>query len=211
MSATISFLAGNGITVNNLSGSGLGFYGSSGFGASVLVGNYQNNTYVTDSTGTIQGPQGNNVQYLNAASGILGTNSSGTLLTQIPNYQATLNVRFTYATQIHVQNAYFTIYDRVSVSNPASGVTTKVAQIIHPDNVQNNNGSGSTSWATPAGTGTTLPLCPSPGISGLYAGNGNNSALWADTQHDWYVAISASPNSIGSKTQYGCYVYLEYL
>jgi hypothetical protein len=30
-------------------------------------------------------------------------------------------------------------------------------------------------------------------------------------RHDWYVALSAEPNTIGSKTQYGLYFTLEYL
>jgi hypothetical protein len=48
------------------------------------------------------------------------------------------------------------------------------------------------------------------GPSGQYAGNGSNSA-WTDTQHDWYLVLSASPDSIGSKTLYGLWVSLEYL
>jgi len=55
-----------------------------------------------------------------------------------------------------------------------------------------------------------VPLAQSPGPSGHYAGNGTaNTGQY--TQHDWYLAISASPDSIGSKTQYGLYVELEYL
>ena len=30
-------------------------------------------------------------------------------------------------------------------------------------------------------------------------------------RHDWYAALSASPHSIGSKTQYGLYFTVEYL
>ena len=63
---------------------------------------------------------------------------------------------------------------------------------------------------TVGGSGIIVPLAQSPGPSGHYAGNGTaNTGQY--TQHDWYVAISASPDSIGSKTQYGLYVELEYL
>jgi len=31
------------------------------------------------------------------------------------------------------------------------------------------------------------------------------------TRHDWYVGLSASPDSIGSKTDFGLYFTLEYL
>lgn len=210
MAAVISFLAGSDFTINDLSGSGLGFYGDSGFGASVRVGEWQGRTYITNGNGTTQGPEADNVKYLNAGSGIIGQTGSGVALTCIPNYQSTLNIRFTYDTPVKTQNVYFRIYDRSDPDRPASGVTTKVAELIHPGITQANTGSGDTTWNTPGGSGTTVSLAPSPGVSGLYAGNGNNG-LWTDTQHDWYLAISASPDSIGSKALYGLFVELEYL
>lgn len=39
----------------------------------------------------------------------------------------------------------------------------------------------------------------------------NSGALLRETRHDWYVALSAEPESIGSKTEYGLYFTLEYL
>lgn len=210
MAAQIKFLAGSDFTIADLSGSGLGFYGDSGFGASVRVGEWQGRTFITNSTGTSQGPEVDNVKYLNAGSGILGQTGSGIALTAIPNYQSTLNIRFTYDTAVKVQNAVFRIYDRSDPNRAASGVTTKVAEIIHPSITQANNGSGDTVWATPGGSGVTVSLAPSPGISGMYAGNGADGQ-WTDVQHDWYLAISASPDSIGSKTLYGGYISLEFL
>jgi hypothetical protein len=195
--------------ITNLNGSGLGFYGSS-FGASVNVGEYQTTTYITNGAGTSQGPQVNNNKYLNSMSGYLNSQTSGTLLTSWPNYLATLRINFTHSTAVQVQNAIFRIYDRSDINKAASGVTTKVAELIHPDIIQNNNGSGDTTWYTPWGSGITVPLANSPGYSGIYAGNGSNSTR-PDTQHDHYVAISASPDSIGSKVMYAGYVSLEYL
>ena len=65
-------------------------------------------------------------------------------------------------------------------------------------------------YPTFGGSGIVVPLAQSPGPSGHYAGDGSaNTGQY--TQHDWYLAISASPDSIGSKTQYGLYVELEYL
>lgn len=203
--ATLSFFA----DTINLNGSGLGFYGG-GFGQSVDVGSYQSTTFITNSAGTAQGAQANNIKYVNTASGIIGSATSGVWLTQIPNYLATLRVQFSHSSAVKCQNVVARIYDRSNINNPASGVTTKVAEIIHPDTVQNNNGSGDTTWLTPAGSAVTISLAPSPGISGLYAGNGSNSTR-SDTLHDWYIALSASPDSIGSKSQYGFYISLEYL
>jgi len=52
-----------------------------------------------------------------------------------------------------------------------------------------------------------MTLSSSPGTSGLRPSGANT----LDARHDWYVAISASPDSIGSKTLYGLYISLEFL
>jgi hypothetical protein len=209
MSANIAFLGGLS-TIQDLSGSGLGFFGDSGWGNSVRVGAWQGHTYITDGNGVNQGPEVPNTKYLNAASGILGQVGTGVALTAIPNAQCPLNIRFNYDTAVKTQNVQLYIYDRTSTNNPASGVTTAIAEVIHPSLTQSNNGSGDTAWLFPGGTGVIVSLAPSPGCSGQFAGNGNNGN-WTDTQHDWYVAMSASPTSIGAKSQYGLYVSLEYL
>lgn len=205
--ATISFIAGGGLfNINNLSGSGLGFYGT-GFGNSVDVGSYQDTTFITNGAGSSQGPQVNNIKYQNVSSGILNSASSGVRLTEMPNYLATLNIRFTHTVAVKTQNAKVRIYDRSNINNAASGVTTKVAELIHPDVTQANNGSGDTSWLTPNGSSVVVDLVSSPGVSGLRP----NGSQTTNIQHDWFLAISASPDSIGSKTNFGLYVELEYL
>jgi hypothetical protein len=215
--AQIDFLAGGGsFPIANLSGSGLGFYGG-GFGFSVDVGSFQDTTFITNSAGTAQGPQVNNVKYMNSMSGIINSASSGVMLRQIPNNLATLNIRFTHTSAVKTQNGVFHIFDRTNVNSPASGVTARVAQIIHPDTVQNDNGSGDVTWvgiatnpqtgsATVGGSGITVSLVSSPGTSGLRP----NGADTTDTQHDWYIAVSVSPDSVGSKTFAG-FCLLEYL
>lgn len=203
--ATIDFLAGENFTIASLSGSGLGFYGSA-FGASVLVGEYQQTTFITNSNGTTQGPQVDNVKWLNSASGIVGSATSGIALTAIPNYLATLNIRFTHSSPVLVQNAVVRGYDRVSIDNAPTGVTLKGAYFVHPNNTQNNDGSGSTTWTTLAGSSTYLSLPASPGLSGLSPNGPSTSSV----QHDYYIGLSASPNSVGSKSL-GLYVSLEYL
>lgn len=209
--AQINFIAqGPGSLINNLAGSGLGFYGSSGFGASVAVGNWQGTTWITDSTGTIQNAQCHNTQYLNAQSGILDSATSGVPLLEIPNYMCPLNIQFTNGSAVNVQNAKVQVFDRVSIANSPSGVHQAIAEVVHPDTSQSNTGSGTKTWQvfsylTP---GSSMPLSASPGLSGIYGGTQN--ATHASTEHDWYLAMSASPDSIGAKG-YGLYVYLEYL
>lgn len=190
-------------------GSGLGFFGAS-FSSAVRVGEYQGTTFITNSAGTAQGPQVNNVKFFNAGSGYIGSATSATGLLYVPSYLATLNPRFTNDTPVRVQNVVMRIYDRVSTSNPASGVTTKAAEIIHPSPLQTVQGSGDSVWTTFTGvTGVTLSLAQSPAMSGIYAGNGSTSQA-TSTRHDWYVALSASPDSIGSKL-FAASMELEYL
>lgn len=203
--ATFAFFSAG----NDIGSSGVGFFGSSGFGSSVSVGNYQDSSYITNSNGTIAGAAINNIKYSHPNSGIVnGIGSpSGLNLQSITNAQASLNVRFTHATAVATQNVKLRIYDRSNINNPASGVTTKVAEIIHPTTTNVSDGSGSVSWQTPAGSGTIVSLANSPGISGL---SPSGSGTIAD-RHDWFLALSASPDSIGSKTQYAMWVELEYL
>ena len=237
--ATLSFFAGEGSSISNLSGSGLGFYGAS-FGDSVAVGSYQTTTFVTNSDGTSQGVASDNVKFLDDGSGVIASATAGTGLKFIPNVNASVNVRFTHASVVKIQNARLRIFDRTNSDFSASGVTTKVAELIHTSDLLTVQGSGDEFWwgsqlhdgtdvqtgpfqgspnpdvrlptssYTVGGSGILVPLSDSPGASGNLAGNGTGSTQTA-TQHDWYVAMSASPDSIGSKEKYGLYVSLEYL
>lgn len=196
MAPAISFFCSSNF-VNNLSGSGLGMYGDLGFNSAVNVSSWQGRTFISDSAGVNQGPEANNIKFLNNGSGILGQTGSGIGIRAIPNFQATLNMRFTNDTNCKVQNSYIQAYDRVSVLNPPSGLTFAAANLIHPDTNQINNGSGDPIWRFPAGSSImSLGATFSPGSSGL-SPNGPNTS---DNRHDFYIALSASPSSVGSKS-----------
>jgi len=206
MAATISFHAGTAGTIANLAGSGLGFFGAS-FGQSVEVGSYQDTTYITNSTGSVEGNVCENTKYIHPASG--NQSDAGEInLQYIPNRLATLNIRFSNDTAVKTQNAKLRIFDRSNINNEASGVTTKVAELIHPHpNQAVVSNSSDATWSTPAGSAVIMDLLASPGESGLSPAGPETT----DDRHDWYVVISASPDSIGAKTLYGLYVELEYL
>ena len=235
--ASISFYAGDTV-VNHLSGSGLGFFGGS-FGQSVELNKWQDSTFITDGNGTVQGGAANNVKYstdsLAYAAGIV----PATGLKFIPNSKATCNIRFTNSTAVKTQNVKLRIFDRTNKDYAASGVVTRVTELLHPSTSYSVEGSGDSLWwggsthtgsdaqgtfqgspnpsdRLPAGTNTVggsgiyVPLAKSPGPSGIFAGNGASN-IGQYTQHDWDLGISASPESVGSKTLYGLYVELEYL
>lgn len=193
------------LRIHHLAGSGLGFYGSS-FGQSVAVSEYQDTTYITDSTGSNEGPALVNTKWVHESSGINSTVGTDPIdLQHIPNRLSTLEIRFTHGSAVNVQNAKLRIFDRSNINNPASGVTTKVAEIIHPNPTQGAGGSGDATWNTPAGSDVMMDLVDSPGMSGVNAMANNTSKM-----HSWYTVLSAEPDSIGSKL-FALYVQCEYL
>lgn len=202
--ATINFSADD-QGVQNLNGSGLGFYGAT-FGNSVNVGDYQDSTWITDSNGLSQGPQVNNNKYVHPNSGSINGLDPINLL-DFPNYLATLKVSFNHTSSVRTQNAKFRCYDRNNINNDPSGVVCMAAEIIHPSTSQTGSlGSGDSSWTNIYGSGSILDLISSPGVSGLRPNGSNTSG----TQHDWYIALSQSPSSTGAKTSAG-YFSCEYL
>ena len=202
---TVSFYGGS-VSLVDVSTSGFGFFGSGGFGTSVNVGEYQDKTFVTNGSGTTQGPECWNVKRTHANSGSVAGGSS-LVLTAIPNYQATFNIRATFDTAVTIPTAELRVYDRVSPNNAPSGVTCYMAELRHTGTSQDNTGSGSSSWQLMSGSASKLSLISSPGESGYRPSGASTS----DDRHDWYVAASASPDSIGSKTQFGLYFSMEYL
>lgn len=220
MAPSISFFAGQDDQIQDLAGSGLGFFGGAGFGASVAVNDWQGRTFITNGAGSAQGPECDNTRYVSPTGAVLNgaASTAGAIkLSQLPNERATLNLRFTNDFAVRTQNVHLRIYDRTNPSNPASGVTTAVYEIVHSNPTQTNDGSGGPglitsggahAWNifTPVSTGY-LNLTASPGTSGLRPSGSSTM----DTRHDWYVALSASPDSIGSKVLYGLWIELEYL
>lgn len=220
-------------------GSGLGFYGSS-HGVSVPVGSQQRTTYVTNADGTVEGIQLHNTAMVTSGipteKGTVSVDGSSPItLSNLPNYLCPLNLRFTHSTPVRVQNCKLRIFDRNDINRPASGVTTWVFEARHPSAIQ--EGDLSLSWRANKDNTTSqgfrwtefdpllaqfdMPLTSSPGMSGLNTdttdtntnlGYASQSGLSLQaTRHDWYVAISSQPDSIGSKTNYGMYFTVEYL
>ena len=210
--ASITFYGLYGAAViNDLGGSGVGFYGST-FGESVKVAEFQQTSYITDSVGTSEGPALQNCRKNTA-------NNSSVLITDIdasnyidvrrvPNLRATLNVRFEHSSSANVDNAEVIIFDRSNINNDPSGVNCYVYECIKPStNTSAATGLGGTSWTYVHGSTTILGVADSPGTSGFAAITGGALSL----RHDWYVMLSATPTSIGSKDRFGLFFQLEYL
>ena len=126
----------------DIGSSGLGFYGSGGFGTSVPLFTYQGSTFATSADGSVSGPEARNVKYLdNTYSGCQISAGSGAL-TRLNSGRATLIINFAHTSAVKVQNAQLRIWDRTNINYPASGVITKVAEVV------NFNGTTYTGWTT---------------------------------------------------------------
>lgn len=225
-----SFLAGPYTTgtfaasvINHADGSGLGFFGAGGLGTSVQVATYQKSTVVVNSLGTSGSQAAQNIQWLHANSGLISNNTETRALNTIPNWQATLNIRFSGSPAIRTSNVKVWPFDRNFSTNWPSSVTVQIAELQHTGisstGIEQYGATGgqvafpvTTSWRQFTKTETSglpsasgLTLYASPGPAGAHASGTGTVAI----QHDWYLAISASPDSIGSKT-FALWVELEY-
>lgn len=226
--------------INHSAGSGLGFYGA-GFGVSVPLNSQQSTTWTTNSTGTATGVQLNNTALATTGTSVVaGTVSvdSSTAINNnnLPNYLCPLNIRFTNDDAVKVQNCKLRIFDRNNINSPASGVTTYVYEARHPSLLQtatnlSHRARNANSWvefnpeasmAIDNGVEVSdMFFTSSPGASGLNTNTSDtdvnlgyttrDGAAHSSTQHDWYVALSSEPETIGSKTNYGLYFSVEYL
>lgn len=190
MAISVSFNMPNGASISS---SGIGMFGSGGFGLSVPVGEYQGSSYVTNSAGSLNGPALSNVKYVHANSGLV----AGTTLLNlraIPNSQSTFEIRIASDDSVQLQNSRLYVTERASTTGNAAGVTIQAAEIDHTGVAQDNTGLGNVSWTSINGTGAGnfLSLGNSPGPSGSSSGS--------NTSHSYYIIMSLSPNSIGSKT-----------
>lgn len=222
--------------IHHSDGSGLGFFGNN-FGLSVPVGQFQDSTYVSNANGTASGIKVSNTKY-KSASGVSHNGGNEIDNETMPNYYAPLNIRFTHDEPVKVQNCKLRIFDRTDITKQASGVTTKVYEVRHPHSTAANTatvgplshrGISTHDWFEfdPEDNMTDMNLTEGPGVSGLNTvttdslpseGDGGvynwltgDGSTHESERHDWYIALSASPESIGSKTQYGLYFTLEYL
>lgn len=219
--------------INHSAGSGIGFYGSN-FGVSVPIGTRQSTTFVTNAVGANQGSQLNNTTMVTSGdSNTMGTVSvngaSAINLDRLPNYLCPLNIRFSHSSPVRVQNCKLRIFDRNNIANHASGVVTYVYEARHPSSLQtisnlSHRGRPTlNSWYEfdSLDAMTDMQFTASPGVSGTNTNTQDTNAslgwvtqegsLHAASRHDWYVALSSEPVTVGSKTQYGLYFTVEYL
>lgn len=215
-----------GTIIPHEAGSGLGFYGA-GYGVSVPIGGRQDTTWLTNSNGTAtERIQLNNSKY--AGTNLVSLNGASAIaVDRVPNNKCPLNIRFEHDEPVRVQNVKARSFNRNDIAQHASGVSTFLYEARHPSTNQalddlQFKGRNEATWYEfdPAEPMSDMPMTNSPGVSGCNSDtNETNPALGYTTtqgpdhvsrRHDWYVAMSVEPHTIGSKL-FGLYFSCEYL
>lgn len=204
MSNVNVYIAENDVKIDT--GEALGFFGYEGFGDPLSIGEFNGRTFVTNIAGTTAQEECDNCRRISSSGVIVGQIGDGINLINLPNYLATINLRFTHPQSVLVQNAKLIAFDGTDPDNAPTGLSVYGAEIIHTSRLQTDTGVGDTSWTQMQGSGVPLNLVDSPGTSGLSP----LGPATISTRHDWYVALSVSPTTPGDKN-YGYRIDLEYI
>lgn len=172
------------------------FAGSGGISTPITVGSWQDETHLgsgdpgTDQCGTNHVP---NVKYVSGTQFDGGGGTESLNDTNLVATECTMRIEFTDASSVATSNARFYSFDGSTETNEAVGVEAYAFE----------QGVGASSW--------TQINDDSGNIGG--DNSGERLALSdqsAGTEHYFYVAVSARPESVGSKTQFDFGIALTY-
>lgn len=159
------------------------------FDGPVTVGEYNDSTHVKSSGGADDSSANtpNNVKFISATGGTGGDSQAdwgdGTEdLDQMLTSEATLKINFSHGSSVTTSSAIFYAYDGTTTTAVPTGVTFYAAE------------QGDANWTNAEGSAAALSL------------NDNTTA----TSHDFYVAVSASPESVGLKSAFKLRIELTY-
>jgi hypothetical protein len=182
----------------------LGFFGPAGFGDPLSLGEFNGRTFITNSSGSVSYTECDNCKKVSTSGVVIGQVGDGINLQNLPNYLATLNIRFTHPQAVLVQDARLIVSD--GSSSAPVGLSVYGAEIIHTSKLQTDVGTGDTEWQLMDGSDNPLYLVSSPGESGFSP----LGPATLDTRHDWYCAMSVAPTLPGDK-QFVLEVSLEFI
>lgn len=165
------------------------FAGAGGFDTNITVGEYNDTTHVESSVGAndSSGNTPNNVKFISQAGGTGGDSQAdwgdGTEdLDQITDAECTLLINFSDASSVVTESAIFYAYDGTTPATAPTGVTFVAAE------------SGDANWTAAEGSGSALAL----------------DDQTAATSHDFFIACSVSPDSVGLKDAFSLRIELTY-
>ena len=159
------------------------------FDSAIDVGEYNDGTHVESSVGAddSNGNTPNNVKFISQAGGGGGDSQAdwgdGTEdIDQILDAECTLKINFAHGSSVAITNHVLYAYDGTT---PATGPTDVTVVAFE---------SGDTNFTNIEGSGNQLSITDSG----------------ASTSHDFYIGLSASPDSVGEKTEFTFYDELTY-
>lgn len=152
------------------------------FDSNVTVGAYQDSTHVKASGGTDSSAANtpNNVKYISGTQGDWGAGTE--LLTAILTSECTLKVNFSDAASVATSAAIFYAYDGTTTTTGPTGVTFYAFE------------QGDANWTLAEGSGSAVTLTDQA----------------AATSHDFFIGVSASPDSVGLKSNFTIRCELTY-
>lgn len=153
------------------------------FDSAITVGAYNDSTHVEDESTSADNSSGNtpnNVKYVASGTGDWGDGTES--LANITDAECTLKINFAHASAVAVTSHILYAYDGTTTTAVPTGVTFQAAE------------QGDAAWTNAEGSAAALTITDS------------GSA----TSHDFYVAVSASPESVGEKTAFAIRSELTY-
>lgn len=167
----------------------LQFAAAGGFDSKVTVGEY-NDTCHVKSSGSANDSSGNtpnNVKFISQSGGGGGDSQAdwgdGTEdLDAITDAECTLKINFADASAVATESAIFYAYNGATTTVAPTDITFVAAE------------SGDTNWTAAEGSGSALSL----------------DDQTASTSHDFYIAVSASPDAVGLKDSFTLRIELTY-
>jgi hypothetical protein len=164
-------------------------FAGAAFDSAITVGSYNDTTHVESSVGAddSSGNTPNNVKFISATGGTSGDSQAdwgdGTEdLDAMTTAEATLKITFADEASVTTTSCIFYAYDGSTTTAVPTGVTFYAAE------------QGDANWTNAEGSGAALTIADDT----------------ASTSHDYYIAVSASPESVGEKTAFALRIELTY-
>lgn len=156
-------------------------FAGSVFGSAIFTTEYNDSTHVKAAGGAndSSGNTPNNNKFISQAGGTGGDSQAdwgdGTEdLDQITDAECALKINFADASSVAITDHYVYAYDGSTTTNPPTDVTFQIAE------------QGDANWTEAGGSAAALAVTDSG----------------AATSHDFYFAVSASPDTVGQKTAF---------
>lgn len=159
------------------------WFNGAAWGTNVVVGSYQDTTHVSDSSDThlCTTNHVHNVKYLTSTTMSLDGAGSANLST-LTTGNSPWKFNFSDGSSVATTSGLFYFYDGTTDATAMSGVTVQAAE-----------GGTTSTWVAANGSGSALSLA-------------NQGAA---TSHDFFIAASLTPTSVGAKTG-KCKISLTY-